>query len=121
VVADSADEVNYLPALETAGYRPVIREPDWYEHRCLKGPDTKVNLHVYSKGCPEVERNLAFRDWLRAHDVDRDLYARTKRELASREWTYIQQYADAKTQIVTEILQRARGLRGPQRGRDPSP
>ena len=107
VVADSADEMDYLPALEAAGYRLVIREPDWYEHRCLKGPDTNVNLHVYSKGCPEVERNLTFRDRLRADAADRDLYARTKRVLASREWTYIQQYADAKTQIVTEILQRA--------------
>ena len=106
-VADSADEADYLPALEAAGYRLVIREPDWYEHRCLKGPDTNVNLHVYSEGCPEIERNLAFRDRLRTDDADRDLYARTKRELASRQWTYIQQYADAKTQIVTEILQRA--------------
>ena len=107
VVADSADEAAYLPALEAAGYRLVIREPDWYEHRCLKGPDTNVNLHVYSAGCPEVERNLAFRDRLRADAADRDLYARTKRELAGRQWTYVQQYADAKTEVITEILGRA--------------
>jgi GrpB-like predicted nucleotidyltransferase (UPF0157 family) len=108
VVADSADEPAYLPALEAAGYRLVIREPDWYEHRALKGPDTNINLHVFSVGCPEVERNLVFRDWLRTHDADRDHYARTKRELATREWTFIQNYADAKTEVVTEILQRAR-------------
>jgi GrpB-like predicted nucleotidyltransferase (UPF0157 family) len=107
VVADSADEAAYLPILEAAGYRLVIREPAWYEHRCLKGPDTNVNLHIYSEDCPEVERTVVFRDRLRANDADRDLYARTKRELATREWTYIQQYADAKTQVVTEILQRA--------------
>jgi GrpB-like predicted nucleotidyltransferase (UPF0157 family) len=107
VVADTADEPAYLPALEAAGYELVIREPDWYEHRCLKGPDTKVNLHVYPAGCPEVERNLAFRDRLRADAADRDLYARTKRELATRPWTYVQQYADAKTEVITEILRRA--------------
>jgi GrpB-like predicted nucleotidyltransferase (UPF0157 family) len=107
VVADTADEPAYLPALEAAGYELVIREPDWYEHRCLKGPDTNVNLHVYPAGCPEVERNLAFRDRLRADAADRDLYARTKRELATRPWTYVQQYADAKTEVITEILRRA--------------
>jgi GrpB-like predicted nucleotidyltransferase (UPF0157 family) len=106
-VADSAEEAAYLPALQAAGYRLVIREPDWHEHRCLKGPDTNVNLHVFSAGCPEVERNLAFRDRLRADDADRELYARTKRELASRQWTYVQEYADAKTAVVTEILRRA--------------
>jgi GrpB-like predicted nucleotidyltransferase (UPF0157 family) len=106
-VADSAAEPDYLPALESAGYRLTIREPDWYEHRCLKGPDTNVNLHVYSQGCPEISRNLAFRDRLRADDADRELYERTKRELTAREWTYIQQYADAKTEVVEQILRRA--------------
>jgi GrpB-like predicted nucleotidyltransferase (UPF0157 family) len=108
VVADSADEEAYLPALEAAGYRLVIREPDWHEHRALKGPDTNINLHVFSAGCPEVERNLTFRDWLRTHETDRELYARTKRELATRQWTFIQNYADAKTDVVTDILRRGR-------------
>ena len=107
VVADSADEAAYLPALQSAGYRLVIREPGWYEHRCLKGPDMNVNLHVYSVGCPEVERTVAFRDRLRADEADRELYARTKRELAGRQWTYVQQYADAKTAVITEILGRS--------------
>ncbi|MGO9180409.1 MAG: GrpB family protein, partial [Candidatus Limnocylindrales bacterium] len=31
VVADSADEPAYLPALEAVGYVLVIREPDWHE------------------------------------------------------------------------------------------
>ena len=106
VVADSSDEAAYLPALQSAGYRLVIREPGWYEHRCLKGPDTNVNLHVYSVGCPEVERTVAFRERLRADEADRELYARTKRELAGRQWTYVQQYADAKTAVITEILRR---------------
>jgi GrpB-like predicted nucleotidyltransferase (UPF0157 family) len=108
VVADSADEAAYLPALEERGYVLRIREPDWYEHRCLKGPDTDVNLHVFSPGAQEVERHLLLRDWLRTHREDRDLYARTKRELAGRDWRYVQHYADAKSAVVTEILARAR-------------
>lgn len=106
-VADSADEPAYLAALEAAGYKLVIREPDWFEHRCLKGPDTNINLHVFSLGAAEIDRCVRFRDWLRAHPADRDLYARTKRDLATRPWTYIQQYADAKTDVVQEILARA--------------
>jgi hypothetical protein len=35
-------------------------------------------------------------------------YQRVKRELAQRDWTYVQQYADAKTEVVEEIIVRAR-------------
>jgi GrpB-like predicted nucleotidyltransferase (UPF0157 family) len=108
IVPDSSDEAAYLPDLEAAGYVLVIREPDWYQHRCLKGPDTNVNLHVYSPGCPEIERYLIFRERLRGHPEDRAHYQRAKRELAGRDWTYVQEYADAKTEVVEGIIARAR-------------
>src|SRR5438094_7941539 len=47
-VADSADEPSYVPDLMAAGYVLRIREPEWHEHRVLKGPDTDVNLHVFT-------------------------------------------------------------------------
>jgi GrpB-like predicted nucleotidyltransferase (UPF0157 family) len=109
VVPNSADEPAYVPDMEAAGYVLRIREPDWYEHRVFKGPDTDINLHVFSPGCVEIERMLRFRDWLRTHAADRALYERTKRELARREWKYTQHYADAKTAVVKEILARALG------------
>jgi GrpB-like predicted nucleotidyltransferase (UPF0157 family) len=107
VVADSADEQAYVAPLEAAGYALRIREPDWHEHRVLKGPDTNVNLHVFSEASPEIDRMLAFRDRLRANDSDRVRYERSKRELAEREWKYVQDYADAKTAVVEEIIARA--------------
>jgi GrpB-like predicted nucleotidyltransferase (UPF0157 family) len=97
VVADPADEAAYLPELERAGYRLVIREPGRHQHRVLKGPDTDVKLHVHPPGSPEIDRQLRFRDQLRASPADREIYERTKRRLAGENWTYIQQYADAKT------------------------
>jgi GrpB-like predicted nucleotidyltransferase (UPF0157 family) len=109
VVADSSDESAYVPALEAADYVLRIREPDWYEHRVFKGPDMDINLHVFSPGCPEIDRMLLFRDWLRGNASDRLLYERTKRELARKDWKYTQNYADAKTTVVEEILRRARG------------
>lgn len=107
-VADSADENAYVPALKNAGYRLRIREPQWHGHRLFKSPDIAGNLHVFSVGCPETERMLRFRNWLRAHDEDRELYQRIKRELAGRTWKYTQNYADAKSDVVEEILARAR-------------
>ncbi len=107
-VSDSADESAYLPAIESSGYALRIREPNWYEHRMFKGPDTDVNLHVFSLGCPEMERMLMFRDWLRRDTADRDLYARAKLKLAEKEWEHVQNYADAKTAVIEEILMRAR-------------
>lgn len=109
VVEDSSDEAAYLPELEAAGYVLTIREPDWFEHRLLKGPDTNVNVHTFSEGCEEVERMLAFRDWLRTHDDDRDLYLAEKRELGARTWKYVQNYADAKSAVIQEITRRAFG------------
>jgi GrpB-like predicted nucleotidyltransferase (UPF0157 family) len=106
-VADSADEDAYVRPLEAAGYALAIREPDWHEHRLLKGTDPTVNLHVFSHGSPEVERMLAFRDRLRTNEAERLLYERTKRQLARRTWTYVQDYADAKAEVVEAILARA--------------
>jgi GrpB-like predicted nucleotidyltransferase (UPF0157 family) len=106
-VVDSSDEPSYVSALEAVGYVLRIREPDWYQHRLLNRPDIAVNLHVFSAGCSEIERMLRFRDRLRRDASDRALYERTKRDLALRTWRHVQHYADAKTQVVEEILERA--------------
>jgi GrpB-like predicted nucleotidyltransferase (UPF0157 family) len=109
VVHDSADEASYVPALTAAGYRLVIRDAGWFEHRLLKGPDTDINLHVFTVGAAEIDRMLRFRDRLRNDAGDRELYARTKRDLARREWRHVQHYAEAKSDVVREILERAGG------------
>jgi GrpB-like predicted nucleotidyltransferase (UPF0157 family) len=106
-VPDSSNENDYVPALEAEGYALRIREPDWYEHRVLKKSDPSVNLHVFSANCPEIDRMLVFRDHLRTNQADRQLYERTKQELASQHWAYVQDYADAKSDVVEEIIARA--------------
>ena len=78
---------------------------------CSKVVNRSVNLHVFSEGCAEIKRMLLFRDWIRHNKADCALYERTKRELAEREWKYVQNYADAKGAVVEEIVERARAYR----------
>jgi GrpB-like predicted nucleotidyltransferase (UPF0157 family) len=81
-VADPADEAAYVPALESAGFVLIIREPWWHEHRLLKHADPSTHLHVFGPDCPEVIRHLMFQDWLLAHPEDRAYYAEAKRAAA---------------------------------------
>ena len=111
VVKDSADELSYVPALESAGYILRIRENEWFEHRLFKGPNTDINLHVFSSGASEIDRMLRFRDWLRSNESYREKYAQVKRSLAKSKWRHVQHYADAKTSIVREIMERANAIK----------
>jgi GrpB-like predicted nucleotidyltransferase (UPF0157 family) len=104
IVLNSADEPCYVPQLQAAGYVMRIREPEWFEHRLFRGPDTAINLHVFSSSAAEVERMLRFRDRLRDDHTAQDRYQRAKRHLAQQTWRHVQDYADAKTAVITEIL-----------------
>jgi GrpB-like predicted nucleotidyltransferase (UPF0157 family) len=106
-VADTTDEDDYVRPLESAGYVLRIREPDWHQHRLLKGPDTEINLHVFTVGCVEIDRMLRFRDHVRTNADDRALYQQAKVDLARRQWKYTQHYADAKSSVVEDIIARA--------------
>jgi GrpB-like predicted nucleotidyltransferase (UPF0157 family) len=106
-VRDSAEERAYVAALEMQGYLLHIREPDWHQHRLLKGDRPPVNLHVFTAGSSEIARMIAFRDRCRSHPEECALYARTKVELASRVWRHVQHYANAKGEIIEEIIARA--------------
>jgi len=107
LVADSSDEATYLPAIVQAGYVLRVREPDWYQHRMFRTPELDVHVHVFSRGCIEVTRHLAFRDHLRRCTEDRLLYESVKRKLAEGDWPDMNAYARAKTEVVEQIIARA--------------
>jgi GrpB-like predicted nucleotidyltransferase (UPF0157 family) len=106
-VTDSTAEEAYVRDLEAAGYTLRIREPGLEQHRMLEGRGPRVNLHVFTAGSPEIGRLIAFRDRLRSHPDELARYLAAKRELAARTWRHVQDYADAKGEIVEEILGRA--------------
>ncbi|MCL8251240.1 GrpB family protein [Aeromicrobium fastidiosum] len=112
-VADPADEDAYVPDLEAAGYVLRVREPG---HRMLRTPERDVHLHVCAPGSEWEQRHLVFRDWLRTHPDDRRRYEDVKRELAARDWDDMNDYADAKDDVVADIMGRATAPRAPGTG-----
>jgi GrpB-like predicted nucleotidyltransferase (UPF0157 family) len=104
VVKDSADESVYLSQMEATGYVLRVREPDWHEHRMFRTPDRDVHIHIYSDGCPEITRNLTFRDRLRRNAADRTRYEQTKRHLATQDWSDMNAYAEAKTDVIEDVI-----------------
>ena len=103
-ISNPKKEDAYVPLLQRLGYRLRIREDDWYDHRMLKLNQPQVNLHVFGFNCPEVKRMLDFRDWLTTHPDDMALYGSTKRRLATQSFEYVQDYADAKSDVVSTIF-----------------
>jgi GrpB-like predicted nucleotidyltransferase (UPF0157 family) len=82
---DVIDEASYVRPLEEAGFRFLLREPRWYQHRFFVENWPKayhVNLHVWGSDSPEVARHRIFRDWLLKSPADLELYAKVKREAA---------------------------------------
>jgi GrpB-like predicted nucleotidyltransferase (UPF0157 family) len=73
----------------------------------FRTPERDVHVHLWADGDPEVARTLRFRDHLRASAEDRRAYERLKRELAQRDWSDMNYYAEAKTDLIAAILNRA--------------
>ena len=102
-VADIEDEPRYLPALQRAGYVLRVREPG---HCMVRTPGLDVHVHILSDGDPAVTAYLAFRNNLCSSIADRDLYAATKRRPAQQDWPTMDHYADAKSDVILQILSR---------------
>ena len=109
-VADPGREQDYVPALEAAGFRLVIREPWWHGHRMLRSDEPPCNLHVFGFDSPELVKHRIFRDWLRGNPGERDRYAATKRRAAAEAnagTEHVMQYNARKQQVIREIYRRA--------------
>ena len=104
-VDDIAAEQDHVEPLLAAGYELRVREPG---HRLVRTPARDVHVHLYGRGDPAIGEYLLLRDHLRADAADRALYERTKRELTDRRWDDSNDYADAKTAVISALKERAR-------------
>jgi GrpB-like predicted nucleotidyltransferase (UPF0157 family) len=100
-VDDPDDERVTAPALRSAGYELKVREPG---HRMFRAADRGVHVHLWRQSDPLVVRQLKFRDRLRSSPADRHAYEQLKRDLAAREWSDMNDYANAKGKLIKEIL-----------------
>ena len=111
---DATDEASYVKPLENAGFRFLLREPQWHQHRFFVAEDWPeayhVNVHVWGPDSPEAARHRIFRDWLRKTPADRELYAKVKREAAEQTAVAgdsVMDYTHRKDVTIHEILERA--------------
>ena len=107
-VEDITAEEDYLDPLLAAGYQLRVREPG---HRLVRTPARDLHVHLYQQGDPAVDEYLLLRDHLRTDSADRALYEATKKALLDRPWNDMNDYADAKTDVIEAIKARARTLR----------
>lgn len=73
-----------------------------------KGGDNRTHhLHIYQTGSPEIERHLAFRDYLRTHSDAMKEYGELKNRL-SQQFPYdIESYIMGKENLALKIQQEA--------------
>jgi GrpB-like predicted nucleotidyltransferase (UPF0157 family) len=64
-------------------------------------------IHAFERGSAEVERHLAFRDYLIAHPEDAQRYSELKRKLADEHAQSMDGYIDGKDSFIKEIDRRA--------------
>lgn len=104
-VPDPTDEAAYVQPIESLGYRLIVREPSWHQHRCFRLEAPRVNLHVFGPQSPELVRHRLFRDWLRTHPADRTLYERAKQAAISGGGT-VMAYNARKEPVIRTIYER---------------
>ena len=70
-------------------------------------------IHMYELTNEQYEKQIVFRDYLRAHPDARKGYETLKRQLAERHARDVEAYAMAKSDFVQSILRSAALARGP--------
>lgn len=104
---DLADVDGFRDALADLSFELMVNEDrrKWYAERRTDGAET--NVHIRRTGQFSQQAALLFRDYLRAEPSARLRYEHVKRELAQREWDRADDYADAKGDIVWQLLREA--------------
>ena len=99
--------------LETLGYRHNGDQGIPTREAFKDGPaglsQMEYHLYVSPQDGPEYLRHILFRDWLRAHDEDRDAYAALKQVNARLYPHDIDAYIAGKSDFIEEIIRKARG------------
>jgi len=74
------------------------------------------HIHVFEVNSAQVERHLAFHDYIKIHAEDAQKYSELKQELAKKYPNNIEGYMDGKDGFIKEIDKKAVEWRTSQRG-----
>lgn len=112
-VHDIDDVGAHDAALVAAGYWPRGENGIPGRRFYVKGTDEARthHVHVFGVDSPEVERHLAFRDFMIAHPAEAQAYARLKEDLAARFPEDAEGYVAGKDAFVQEREARASAWR----------
>lgn len=98
------------PAMEKLGYE-AMGEFGLIGRRYFRQenpPGTRIHhVHIYATNSPEIERHLAFRDYMIAHPQNAEQYSQLKQKLAQKYPYDIESYMDGKDEFITRMEQKA--------------
>lgn len=98
----------YNSAMIAIGYEPKGENGLPGRRYFQKGGDNRTHhVHMYELGNPEIERHLAFRDFLRVHSIDARKYGNLKEALAEQFPYDIDAYINGKDKLAKEIERQA--------------
>jgi len=107
-------------AMESLGYEVLgeygIHGRRYFRRENREGIRTH-HVHAFETGSAEVERHLAFRDYMIAHPADAQRYSELKRKLAGEHPQSFDAYMDGKDDFIKEIDRRAARWHASQSGR----
>ncbi|MDA8207125.1 MAG: GrpB family protein [Thermaerobacter sp.] len=96
------------PQLEALGYASLGEYGISGRRFFRKGGDNPTHhLHCYQQANPEIDRHLAFRDYLRTHPRDAHAYQELKLHLARQHRYDIDAYIEGKDDFVKSLEARA--------------
>ena len=97
-----------IDVLRGAGWWYAPYRPDTMHWFCRPSPARRTHhLHLVPTGSHWYQAELEFRDYLIAHRVDADRYARLKQDLAARFPNDREAYTDGKSEFIAHINARA--------------
>ena len=108
IVRDINKIDTYSDAMIAIGYEPKGENGLPGRRYFQKGGDNRTHhVHMYEMANPEIERHLAFRDFLRAHPVTAKKYGDFKKTLAKQFPYDIDAYINGKEKLAKEIEHQA--------------
>jgi len=101
---EKVDERNH--SIASLGYLAMgefgIAERRFFRKDNLAGIRTH-HVHTFETGSPQVDRHLAFRDYMRSHPEAAQKYSQLKRQLAQKYPNDIEKYMDGKAGFIEAI------------------